>query len=98
MPSIRTYEELNDAQLEELLRERAFKIDAELRVEQTGIESHPWKAAFQVYDVPSELAPQGASRHAVEGPTKREVLVALAQTEDIEQMGQEARSQRDANA
>jgi hypothetical protein len=34
MPTIRTYEELNDAQLEELLRERAFKIDAELRVEQ----------------------------------------------------------------
>jgi hypothetical protein len=95
---MRTYEELNDTQLEELLRERALKIDAELRVEQTGIESHPWKAAFQVYNIPSELAPQGASRYAVEGPTKREVLVSLAQTEDLERIMEEARSQKDGDA
>lgn len=89
VPQIRTYAELDDAQLEALLRERAFKIDAELRVEETGIEGYPWRAAFQVYDVPSDLAPQGASRTAVEAPTKREALVSLAQTEDLERMQQE---------
>lgn len=98
MPLIRTYEELSDTQLEELLRERAFKIDAELRVERTGIESHPWRAAFQVYSIPSELAPRGASRHAVEGPTKREVLVGLARTEDLERLREEPPSQKDGDA
>jgi len=90
MPEIRTYAELDDAALEALLRERAFAIDAELRVHKVEAgDEELWRAAFQVYELPAELAPEGASRVAVESPSKRAALVALAQTEDMDRMRQE---------
>jgi hypothetical protein len=90
MPEIRTYAELDDGQLEELLRERAFKVDAELRVHKVDASGEEvWRAAFQVYDLPAELASEGASKVAVESSSKRAALVALAQTEDIDRMQRE---------
>lgn len=84
--SMRTFDELDDPGLEALLRDMAFKLDAELWVSEQDVERHPWIAAFKKYDLPAELAPAGAILRSAEAPTKREALVGLAQQDDIDQM------------
>jgi hypothetical protein len=91
---MRTYDELPDAKLEELLRERAFKEDAELHVAKRPGHSHEWIAAFKQYNVgPPEIG--DVILQSAEAPTKREALTALAQMFDVEELIEEHRRKRD---
>jgi len=65
---------LPDADLETLLRERAYRRDCELQVERT---EHGWLAGFKQYRDPADLAPRGFVGLGAEARSRREALQAL---------------------
>lgn len=76
--------DLSDGALEEVLRERAFKLDAELWVAEREDHSHPWIAAFKKYNVePLALTGEGVILRSVEAPTKREALEGLLHQDEL---------------
>jgi hypothetical protein len=80
-PMIPSYDRLDDTRLEEVLRERAFAVGADLWVGRVGDER--WRAAFRVYGPAVGRDAEFHEGEAATGATKREALIALAQVDDI---------------
>lgn len=78
---IPSYDNLDDARLEEVLRERAFHEHADLWVGR--VEPDRWRAAFRVYRPAVGGSGDYTDLEAASGPTRRKALVGLAQIDDI---------------
>jgi hypothetical protein len=84
-PMIPSYDSMDDARLEEVLRERAFADGADLWVGR--IVGSEWRAAYRVYVPPVGGEGEFTERVATTGGSKREALIALAQIDDIGTFG-----------
>jgi hypothetical protein len=80
-PMIRRYDDLDDTRLEEILRERAFSVGADLWVGR--IRDERWRAVFRVYGPTVGRNEEFSDGEAAVGTTKREALIALAQVDDL---------------
>jgi len=80
-PMIPSYDRLDDTRLEEVLRERAFQVGADLWVGR--VDEERWRAAFRVYGPVVGRLSEFRESEAATGKTKRKALVALAQIDDI---------------
>ncbi len=80
-PMIRRYDGLDDIRLEEILRERAFAVDADLWVGR--LLDGRWRATFRIYAPTVGRSEEFSDREAALGATKREALIGLAQIDDI---------------
>jgi hypothetical protein len=78
---IPTYDGMDDARLEEILRERAFAEGADLWVGR--IEGEEWRAAFRYYGPTVGRGDEFSEGEAAVGATKRAALIALALIDDI---------------
>jgi hypothetical protein len=84
-PMIPSYDNLDDARLEEVLRERAFAEGGDLWVGR--IEGEKWRAAYRFYGPAVGRGKEFREREAAIGPTKRAALIGLAQIDDIGTIG-----------
>ena len=80
-PMIPTYDGMDDARLEEVLRERAFAEGADLWVGR--IEGEEWRAAYRYYGPTVGRGDEFSEGESAVGATKRAALIALAQIDDI---------------
>jgi len=78
---IPTYDGMDDARLEEVLRERAFGEGGDLWVGR--IEGDEWRAAYRYYSPAVGRGEEFSEGEAAVGATKRAALIALAQIDDI---------------
>jgi hypothetical protein len=80
-PMIPSYDGMDEARLEEVLRERAFAEGADLWVGR--IEGDRWRAAYRHYSPAVGRDAEFSEGEAAVGATKRAALIALAQIDDI---------------
>jgi hypothetical protein len=77
---IPSYDGLDETRLEEVLRERAFAMGADLWVGRVG---DGWRAAYRFYGPAVGRTEEFTEGEAAVGATKREALIGLAQIDDI---------------
>lgn len=80
-PMIPSYDSLDDARLEEVLRERAYQERADLWVGR--IEPDRWRAVFRAHRPAVGGTGEFTDLEAASGPTRRDALVELARIDDI---------------
>jgi hypothetical protein len=80
-PMIPSYDGMDEARLEEVLRERAFADGADLWVGR--IEGDEWRAAYRHYSPAVGRGEEFSEGRAATGATKRAALIGLAQIDDI---------------
>ncbi len=80
-PMIPSYDGMDEARLEEVLRERAFAEGADLWI--GHIEGGRWRAAFRYYGPAVGRDGEFSEGEAAVGSTRRAALIGLAQIDDI---------------
>jgi hypothetical protein len=80
-PMIPSYDRMDEARLEEVLRERAFGEGADLWVGR--IEGDAWRAAYRHYSPAVGRDGEFSEGQAAVGATRRAALIALARIDDI---------------
>jgi hypothetical protein len=80
-PMIPSYDGLDDARLEEVLRERAFAAGADLWVGR--IDGDGWRAAYRYHGPAVGRGEEFSEGEAAVAPTRRAALIALIQIDDI---------------
>jgi hypothetical protein len=78
---IPSYDGMDEARLEEVLRERAFAAGGDLWVGRT--DGDGWRAAFRHYGPAVGRSKEFSESEAAAGATRRAALIALAQIDDI---------------
>ena len=84
-PMIPSYDGMDEARLEEVLRERAFAEGADLWVGRVRAEE--WRAAYRYYSPAVGREGEFIEGEAAVGATRRAALIALAQIDDIGTIG-----------
>ncbi|HKZ13705.1 MAG TPA: hypothetical protein VJL81_07665 [Solirubrobacterales bacterium] len=80
-PMIPSYDGLDDAELEDVLRQRAFAERCDLWVGR--MEDGGWRAAYRFYGPSVGRRKEFSEVEAAVGATRRRALIALAQIDDI---------------
>ena len=80
-PMIPSYDGMDEARLEEVLRERAFGAGADLWIGR--VEGDGWRAAYRHYSPAVGRGEEFTEGEAAVGASRRAALIALAQIDDI---------------
>ncbi len=84
-PMIPSYDGMDEARLEEVLRERAFGDGGDLWVGR--VEGDEWRAAYRFYGPAVGRDGEFSEGRSAVGETRRAALIALAQIDDIGTIG-----------